>query len=166
MRRIIPLAVLCVGLPLLALVTSAGATEAGRGRIDAEYIARLHARHGHHQFRSGEGTPGHTWQAYRREARQLRRYLHAAAVARQRDALVAHWQGVADCEADGNWGSNTGNGYYGGLQFDHGTWAAYGGTAYAYNANGASKAQQIAIAEKVKADRGGYGAWPVCGQRA
>ncbi|TDW15716.1 resuscitation-promoting factor [Kribbella kalugense] len=76
------------------------------------------------------------------------------------------WDRIAACESGGNWASNTGNGYYGGLQFDHGTWAAYGGTAYANNANGASKAQQISIAEKVKADRGGYGAWPVCGKKA
>jgi uncharacterized protein YabE (DUF348 family) len=76
------------------------------------------------------------------------------------------WDRIAECESGGNWSINSGNGYYGGLQFDHGTWAAYGGTAYATNANGATKAQQIAIAEKVKADRGGYGAWPVCGQRA
>jgi uncharacterized protein YabE (DUF348 family) len=76
------------------------------------------------------------------------------------------WDRIAACESGGNWASNTGNGYYGGLQFDHGTWAAYGGTAYASNANGASKAQQISIAEKVKADRGGYGAWPVCGKKA
>jgi uncharacterized protein YabE (DUF348 family) len=76
------------------------------------------------------------------------------------------WDRIAECESGGNWSINSGNGYYGGLQFDHGTWAAYGGTAYAPNANGATKAQQIAIAEKVKADRGGYGAWPVCGQRA
>ncbi|MEU8221858.1 transglycosylase family protein [Kribbella sp. NPDC048915] len=76
------------------------------------------------------------------------------------------WDRIAECESGGNWSINTGNGYYGGLQFDHGTWAAYGGTAYAYNAHQASKAQQIAIAEKVRADRGGYGAWPVCGKRA
>ena len=76
------------------------------------------------------------------------------------------WDRIAECESGGNWAIDSGNGYYGGLQFDHGTWAAYGGTAYANNANGASKAQQIAIAEKVKADRGGYGAWPVCGKRA
>jgi uncharacterized protein YabE (DUF348 family) len=76
------------------------------------------------------------------------------------------WDRIAECESGGNWSINSGNGYYGGLQFDHGTWAAYGGTAYATNANGASKAQQIAIAEKVKADRGGYGAWPVCGKKA
>jgi uncharacterized protein YabE (DUF348 family) len=76
---------------------------------------------------------------------------------------TSKWDRIAACESGGNWASNTGNGYYGGLQFDHGTWAAYGGTAYANNANGASKAQQIAIAEKVRDDRGGYGAWPVCG---
>jgi uncharacterized protein YabE (DUF348 family) len=76
------------------------------------------------------------------------------------------WDRIAQCESGGNWSINSGNGYYGGLQFDHGTWVAYGGDAYATNANGASKAQQIAIAEKVKADRGGYSAWPVCGKKA
>ena len=76
------------------------------------------------------------------------------------------WDRIAECESGGNWSINTGNGYYGGLQFDHSTWVAYGGDAYASNAHLASKAQQIAIAEKVKADRGGYGAWPVCGKRA
>jgi uncharacterized protein YabE (DUF348 family) len=76
------------------------------------------------------------------------------------------WDRIAECESGGNWSIASGNGYYGGLQFDHGTWVAYGGDAYANNANGASKAQQIAIAEKVKADRGGYSAWPVCGKRA
>ena len=76
------------------------------------------------------------------------------------------WDRIAACESGGNWAADTGNGYYGGLQFDHGTWVAYGGDSYASNASGASKAQQIAIAEKVKADRGGYSAWPVCGQKA
>ena len=76
------------------------------------------------------------------------------------------WDRIAECESGGNWSINSGNGYYGGLQFNHSTWVAYGGDAYASNAHLASKAQQIAIAEKVKADRGGYGAWPVCGQRA
>ncbi len=76
------------------------------------------------------------------------------------------WDRIAECESGGNWAINSGNGYYGGLQFDHQTWVAYGGDAYAKNAHQASKAQQIAIAEKVRADRGGYGAWPVCGKRA
>jgi len=76
------------------------------------------------------------------------------------------WDRIAACESGGNWAANTGNGYYGGLQFSHGTWAAFGGTAYAENAHQASKAQQIAIAEKVRAARGGYGDWPVCGKKA
>jgi uncharacterized protein YabE (DUF348 family) len=76
------------------------------------------------------------------------------------------WDRIAECESGGNWAANTGNGYYGGLQFSHQTWVAYGGDAYASNAHLASKAQQIAIAEKVRAARGGYGDWPVCGQRA
>ena len=76
------------------------------------------------------------------------------------------WDRIAECESGGNWATNTGNGYYGGLQFSHQTWVAYGGDAYAENAHLASKAEQIAIAEKVRAARGGYGDWPVCGQRA
>ncbi|WP_433161692.1 ubiquitin-like domain-containing protein [Kribbella sp. CA-247076] len=76
------------------------------------------------------------------------------------------WDRIAECESGGNWSINTGNGYYGGLQFSHQTWVAYGGDAYAENAHLASKAQQIAIAEKVRAARGGYGDWPVCGKRA
>lgn len=76
------------------------------------------------------------------------------------------WDRIAECESGGNWSANTGNGYYGGLQFSHQTWVAYGGDAYANNAHLASKAQQIAIAEKVRAARGGYGDWPVCGKRA
>ncbi|TCC39756.1 resuscitation-promoting factor [Kribbella sindirgiensis] len=76
------------------------------------------------------------------------------------------WDRIAECESGGNWAANTGNGYYGGLQFSHQTWVAYGGDAYANNAHLASKAQQIAIAEKVRAARGSYGDWPVCGKRA
>jgi resuscitation-promoting factor RpfB len=81
-------------------------------------------------------------------------------------ANTSAWDRIAACESGGNWRINTGNGYYGGLQFNHSTWIAYGGGAYASNAHLASKAQQIAIAEKVRADRGGYSAWPVCGKRA
>jgi uncharacterized protein YabE (DUF348 family) len=76
------------------------------------------------------------------------------------------WDRIAQCESGGNWSINTGNGYYGGLQFDKQTWAAYGGTAYASLPSGATREQQIAIAEKVRDDRGGYGAWPVCGKKA
>ncbi|SER75608.1 LysM domain-containing protein [Streptomyces sp. yr375] len=77
-------------------------------------------------------------------------------------ATASEWDTVAQCESGGNWSINTGNGYYGGLQFSASTWAAYGGTAYASTADQASKSQQIAIAEKVLAGQG-KGAWPVCG---
>ena len=71
------------------------------------------------------------------------------------------WDAIAQCESGGNWSINTGNGYYGGLQFSASTWAAYGGTAYAATADQASREQQIAIAEKVQAAQG-WGAWPAC----
>ncbi|MGW4753497.1 transglycosylase family protein [Streptomyces chartreusis] len=77
-------------------------------------------------------------------------------------ATASEWDAVAQCEAGGNWSINTGNGYYGGLQFSASTWAAYGGTQYAATADQASKAQQIAIGEKVLAGQG-KGAWPNCG---
>jgi resuscitation-promoting factor RpfA len=77
-------------------------------------------------------------------------------------ATASEWDAVAQCESGGNWSINTGNGYYGGLQFSASTWAAYGGTQYASTADQASKAQQIEIAEKVLASQG-KGAWPVCG---
>jgi resuscitation-promoting factor RpfA len=73
------------------------------------------------------------------------------------------WSGVAKCESGGNWSTNTGNGYYGGLQFSASTWAGYGGTAYASRADLASAGEQIAVAEKVLAGQG-IGAWPVCGK--
>ncbi len=73
------------------------------------------------------------------------------------------WDRIAACESGGNWATNTGNGYYGGLQFTLGTWAAYGGTG---RPDLNSRAQQIAVAERVRAAEGGYGAWPVCGARA
>ena len=80
-------------------------------------------------------------------------------------ASVSTWDAVAQCESGGNWSINTGNGYYGGLQFSASTWAAYGGTQYASSANQASQGQQIAVAEKVLASQG-PGAWPVCGPKA
>lgn len=77
----------------------------------------------------------------------------------------ANWDAVAQCESNGNWSINTGNGYYGGLQFTQGTWAAYGGTAYAARADLASRSAQIAVAERVAGGQG-IGAWPVCGHRS
>ncbi|GAA1256765.1 hypothetical protein GCM10009665_53970 [Kitasatospora nipponensis] len=80
-------------------------------------------------------------------------------------ATVSTWDKVAQCESSGDWSINTGNGFYGGLQFTASTWAAYGGTQYAPQANQATKDQQIAVAEKVLADQG-PGAWPVCSIQA
>jgi resuscitation-promoting factor RpfA len=73
------------------------------------------------------------------------------------------WDAVAQCESSGNWSINTGNGYYGGLQFSASTWAAFGGTEYAPRADLATKAQQIAVAERTL-DGQGKGAWPNCGK--
>ncbi len=79
-------------------------------------------------------------------------------------AAPAHnWDGVARCESSGNWHINTGNGFYGGLQFTASTWLGYGGGAYAPRADLASEGAQITIAERVLAGQG-IGAWPVCGQ--
>ncbi|WP_211307914.1 transglycosylase family protein [Geodermatophilus normandii] len=73
------------------------------------------------------------------------------------------WSGVAQCESSGNWAINTGNGYYGGLQFSQSTWAAFGGTDLAARADLATPAQQVQIAEAVLAGQG-IGAWPSCGK--
>ncbi|MEU0434763.1 transglycosylase family protein [Streptomyces sp. NPDC006290] len=85
--------------------------------------------------------------------------LVGAGVAHAAD--VGTWNKVAACESSGNWSINTGNGYYGGLQFTQSTWEAYGGKAYARRADQATKDQQIAVAEKVLKGQG-PGAWPVC----
>ena len=71
------------------------------------------------------------------------------------------WDRLAQCESGGNWGVNTGNGYSGGLQFSAGTWRANGGTG---SANNASRAEQIRVAERVRASQG-WGAWPACSAR-
>ena len=73
------------------------------------------------------------------------------------------WDQIAACESGGNWAANTGNGYYGGLQFSLGTWQSYGGSG---RPDQNSREAQIAVAERVRDAEGGYGAWPVCGQRA
>ena len=68
------------------------------------------------------------------------------------------WDRIARCESSGNWAANTGNGYYGGLQFDQGTWNSNGGQEYASRPDLASRDQQIAVAERVRAARG-YSPW-------
>lgn len=71
------------------------------------------------------------------------------------------WDRLAQCESGGRWSINSGNGYYGGLQFSRSTWLAYGGGAYAPTANLATREQQIAIGVKTQASQG-WGAWPSC----
>ena len=69
------------------------------------------------------------------------------------------WDALARCESGGNWAINTGNGYYGGLQFNPGTWRSYGGSGMPHQN---SREEQIRIATKVRNASGGYGAWPGC----
>lgn len=72
------------------------------------------------------------------------------------------WDRLAKCEASGNWAINTGNGYFGGLQFDRTTWKEYNDFGYPDRADKATKAQQIHVATVLRDTRGGYGAWPAC----
>src|SRR5271166_411459 len=76
-------------------------------------------------------------------------------------AYSVNWDAIAACESGGNWGISTGNGYSGGLQFTPSTWRANGGSG---SPNGASRAEQIRVAENVLHTQG-IGAWPVCGRR-
>jgi resuscitation-promoting factor RpfE len=76
-------------------------------------------------------------------------------------AYSVNWDAIAQCESGGNWGISTGNGYQGGLQFTSSTWHANGGSG---SANGASREEQIRVAENVLHSQG-IGAWPVCGRR-
>jgi resuscitation-promoting factor RpfA len=75
------------------------------------------------------------------------------------------WDRVAGCESSGRWHINTGNGYYGGLQFSYRTWVGYHGRKYAPRADRATRAQQIEVARRVLAVQG-RNAWPVCGPEA
>ena len=76
-------------------------------------------------------------------------------------AYSVNWDAIAGCESGGNWAISTGNGYSGGLQFTPSTWHANGGSG---SANGASREEQIRVAENVLHSQG-IGAWPVCGHR-
>ncbi|MDG3011674.1 transglycosylase family protein [Rhodococcus sp. D2-41] len=76
------------------------------------------------------------------------------------NASTHNWDAVAQCESSGNWAINSGNGFYGGLQFTNSTWNEFGGQGAPQNA---SRAQQIQVAERVLAVQG-PGAWPVCGK--
>ncbi len=92
-------------------------------------------------------------------ARVLERYIRARRHPTPTRSLSSWspWDRVARCESGEDWNANTGNGYYGGLQFDQSTWLANGGGQYASRADLASREQQIAVASRVT-----YDAWPNC----
>jgi hypothetical protein len=137
--------------------------------ITACHVAKAHQRDGLRQWRRGawfwwggdrvRGNRGETWPNFQQEARQLRAYTYALAVRRHREDLVRRWSGVANCESGGNWAINTGNGYYGGLQFNMGTWQAYGGQGMP---NQQPAWYQAQIADRVRV-QSGLGHWPHCG---
>ena len=79
-------------------------------------------------------------------------------------ATTKTWERLAQCESGGRWHINTGNGYYGGLQFSPGTWDAYGGNRFASNAHRATKAEQIIVAERLL-DQRGWSPWPACSRK-
>ena len=79
-------------------------------------------------------------------------------------AATGVWDQIADCESGGDWAINSGNGYYGGLQFLGSTWQNYGGGEFAARADLATREQQIVVAERIRDDVG-YGAWPACTRR-
>ncbi|NIH78536.1 uncharacterized protein YabE (DUF348 family) [Amycolatopsis viridis] len=129
-----------------------------------------------------QGTPGKRLVTYRITKRNgketAREQLSAKVVVEAKPKIVrvgtkqpvvsdgSIWDAIAKCESGGNWSINSGNGYYGGLQFNKSTWDAYGGDQYAAYPHQATREQQIAVATKVRDSRGGYGAWPVCGAKA
>ena len=111
-------------------------------------------------YRKGEA-PSFTdgWRVYRLEEPQEQREASVSA-----DPPIGVWDRLAACESTSNWRANTGNGFYGGIQFDYGTWLRHGGGAFAPRADLATRAQQIAIGQRTLAAQG-WGAWPACSRR-
>jgi hypothetical protein len=111
----------------------------------------------------------HRWRVRGKVIHRLRRRLReresrAGAAPTPSRSLSGHnWDAVARCESSGDWHANTGNGFYGGLQFDYGTWLRNGGGRYASRADLATRTEQIAVAETTLR-RQGAGAWPNCGR--
>ncbi|MGQ0572577.1 MAG: transglycosylase family protein [Pseudonocardia sp.] len=79
--------------------------------------------------------------------------------------VEAVWDRLAACESSGDWAIATGNGYFGGLQFDVPTWREFGGTEFAPRADEATREQQVLVATRVRDARGGYGSWPACARK-
>ena len=111
-------------------------------------------------YRHGEA-PSFTdgWRTYRLEPPEEQRQASVSA-----DPPIGVWDRLAACESTSTWNANTGNGYYGGIQFDRGTWLRHGGAQYAPRADLATRAQQIAVGQRTLAAQG-WGAWPACSRR-
>jgi hypothetical protein len=130
------------------------------------------------QVRQAASRSAHRVALHRKKVERLRRVQAQAAEAQQNvqpsvsrettSGVPAIWAAMATCEAGGNWASNTGNGFYGGLQFTMGTWSSYGGTGIP---QAASPSVQIMVARRIlttgygKNPPQGVNAWPVCGPR-
>lgn len=119
--------------------------------VDAADAAARAAEEAHQQW--------HAEQEAAAKAEEERKKAAAAASTAVPSGSV--WDRLAQCESHGNWHINTGNGYYGGLQFNLQTWQAYGGTGYPHEH---SRATQIAVAEKLRAARG-FQPWPHCSRK-
>ena len=151
-----------------ALEEQAAAALASANRLEAaarQTAAAFQAQQASLQIRLDQArTTVVTLQGQQNAAQQPAPLPSSSPVTTGSPAPTAHdWNAVALCESGGNWAINTGNGYYGGLQFSPSSWAAFGGTAYAARADLATRDQQIAVAEKVLAAQG-PGAWPTCGR--
>jgi len=122
--------------------------------------------------RGVDGTRDVTYKVVVRNGKVARRVVLTATVTRKPTPEVVRvgtkpviesgntvWDRLAECESGGNWHINTGNGYYGGLQFNLGTWRANGGTGYPHQA---SREEQIRVATRLRDAAGGYGPWPAC----
>lgn len=102
-----------------------------------------------------------------KKAEQARSAARASQSAPQGTSGVSGsvWDRLAQCETGGNWSHPTvSGGFSGGLMFHYATWNAYGGQAYAATASGATREQQIIVAEKILA-AGGWGQWPGCSRK-
>jgi hypothetical protein len=143
MKRRLALAALCLGLPVVGLSATADALP-GVGAISVNRPPVVSVNH--------LPTPGNNQNAQAQQRARARRAKRAE--------LVRRWAGVAECESGGNWSTNTGNGYYGGLQFSLQTWQAYGGRG---RPDQQPAWYQSGIAERVRHDTG-LGAWPNCGR--
>jgi resuscitation-promoting factor RpfB len=129
------------------------AHEAGVSEMDLRGALNSQAMH---------GLTADPW-TYLRSNRELpsEKTLPPPAAASPSASASGVWARLAQCESSGVWNRNSGNGYFGGIQFDRQTWLAYGGGAFAARADLAAPAQQIAVAERLRAARG-FQPWPAC----